>query len=118
MSGYLTTHVLDTARGCPAAGLKIMLYKVSGNSHQKLAEVVTNADGRTDGPILPAEAFKTGIYELVFCAGDYLRASGQAGEDPLFLDEIPIRFGMSDPEAHFHVPLLLSPFSYSTYRGS
>lgn len=118
MSGYLTTHVLDTARGCPAAGLKIMLYKVSGNSHQKLAEVVTNADGRTDGPILPAEAFKTGTYELVFCAGDYLRASGQAGEDPLFLDEIPIRFGMSDPEAHYHVPLLLSPFSYSTYRGS
>ena len=118
MSGYLTTHVLDTARGCPAAGLKIMLYKVSGNSHKKLLEVVTNDDGRTDAPILPADKFKTGTYELVFCAGDYLRASGQAAEDPLFLDEIPIRFGMSDAEAHYHVPLLLSPFSFSTYRGS
>lgn len=118
MSGYLTTHVLDTARGCPAAGLKIMLYKVSGNSHRKLLEVVTNEDGRTDTPILPAEAFKVGTYELVFCAGDYLRASGQAGDDPLFLDEIPIRFGMSDADAHYHVPLLLGPFSYATYRGS
>lgn len=118
MSGYLTTHVLDTARGCPAAGLKIMLYKVSGNSHRKITEVVTNDDGRTDSPILPAETFETGTYELVFCAGDYLRATGQDGDDPLFLDEIPIRFGMSDAEAHYHVPLLVSPFSYSTYRGS
>ncbi|GAB5445547.1 hydroxyisourate hydrolase [Gymnodinialimonas sp.] len=118
MSGYLTTHVLDTARGCPAAGLKIMLYRVSGNSHRKIAETVTNADGRTDAPILPADKFKTGTYELVFCAGDYLRATGQAGDDPLFLDEVPIRFGMAEAEAHYHVPLLLSPFSYSTYRGS
>ncbi|WP_224816741.1 hydroxyisourate hydrolase [Hasllibacter sp. MH4015] len=118
MAGYLTTHVLDTARGCPAAGLKIMLYKLSGNSHRKLLEVVTNDDGRTNAPILPAESFETGSYELVFCAGDYLRATGQAGDDPLFLDEIPIRFGMSDAEAHYHVPLLLSPFSYGTYRGS
>lgn len=118
MSGYLTTHVLDTARGCPAAGMKIMLYKVSGNSHRKIREVVTNSDGRTDGPILPADTFKTGTYELVFCAGDYLRATEQDGEDPLFLDEIPIRFGMSDADAHYHVPLLVSPFSYSTYRGS
>lgn len=118
MSGYLTTHVLDTARGCPAAGMKIMLFKVSGNSHRKVTEVVTNADGRTVGPILSTDKFKTGTYELVFCAGDYLRATDQAGEDPLFLDEIPIRFGMSDAEAHYHVPLLLSPFSYSTYRGS
>ncbi|OAN80733.1 hydroxyisourate hydrolase [Jannaschia sp. EhC01] len=118
MSGYLTTHVLDTARGCPASGLKIMLYKVSGNSHRKLLEVVTNDDGRTDGPILPADKFSVGTYELVFCAGDYLRASGQASDDPLFLDEIPIRFGMSDGDAHYHVPLLVSPFSYSTYRGS
>lgn len=118
MAGYLTTHVLDTARGCPAAGLKIALYRVSGNSHRKLVEMVTNADGRTDSPILPEGAFKTGAYELVFYAGDYLRASGQAGEEPLFLDQVPLRFGMSDPEAHYHVPLLLSPFGYSTYRGS
>ncbi|WP_439524101.1 hydroxyisourate hydrolase [Marivita sp.] len=118
MSGYLTTHVLDTAKGCPAAGLKIALYRVSGNSHHKIAETVTNEDGRTDSPILPAGDFKTGTYELVFFAGDYLRASGQAGDDPLFLDEVPLRFGMSDADAHYHVPLLLSPFGYSTYRGS
>lgn len=118
MSGYLTTHVLDTAKGCPAAGLKIALYRVSGNSHRKIAETVTNEDGRTDSPILPASGFKTGSYELVFYAGDYLRASGQAGDDPLFLDQVPIRFGMSDADAHYHVPLLLSPYGYSTYRGS
>ncbi len=118
VAGYLTTHVLDTARGCPAEGLKIALYRVSGNSHRKLVEMETNADGRTDSPILPEKTFKTGIYELIFFAGDYLRASGQAVEDPLFLDQIPIRFGMSDSEAHYHVPLLLSTFGYSTYRGS
>lgn len=118
MPGYLTTHVLDTARGCPAAGLNIVLYKVSGNSHRKIAEAVTNADGRTDTPILPQGKFAAGTYELVFFAGDYLRASGQAGDEPLFLDQVPIRFGMSDAEAHYHVPLLLSPYGYSTYRGS
>lgn len=118
MPGYLTTHVLDTARGLPAAGLKIALYKVSGNSHRKIAEAVTNADGRTDAPILPQAKFAAGSYELVFFAGDYLRATGQAGDEPLFLDQVPIRFGMSDGEAHYHVPLLLSPYGYSTYRGS
>ena len=116
--GYLTTHVLDTARGVPAEGVKIALYKVSGNSHRKIAVTVTNADGRTDSPILPKESFAPGTYELVFAAGDYLRATGQAGADPLFLDEIPLRFGMADPEAHYHVPLLLSAYGYSTYRGS
>lgn len=118
MAGYLTTHVLDTARGCPAAGLNIALYRMSGNAHRKLVEMVTNGDGRTDSPILPQDKFKTGSYELVFHAGDYLRATGQAGEEPLFLDQVPIRFGMSDADAHYHVPLLLSPFGYSTYRGS
>ncbi|RBW53018.1 hydroxyisourate hydrolase [Ruegeria sp. A3M17] len=118
MAGYLTTHVLDTARGCPADGLKIALYRVSGNSHRKIAEMETNSDGRTDSPILPQDLFKTGTYELVFSAGDYLRASGQAADDPLFLDQVPLRFGMSDAEAHYHVPLLLSPYGYSTYRGS
>jgi len=118
MAGYLTTHVLDTARGCPAAGLRIALYAVSGNAHRKIAETVTNADGRTDAPILPEGKFAAGSYELVFFAGDYLRATGQAGAEPLFLDQVPIRFGMADPAAHYHVPLLLSPFGYSTYRGS
>ncbi|WP_370048969.1 MULTISPECIES: hydroxyisourate hydrolase [Salipiger] len=118
MSGYLTTHVLDTARGCPAEGVRIALYRVSGNSHERIAETVTNADGRTDAPILPAERFETGTFELVFFAGDYLRATGQAEGDILFLDEVPIRFGMSDAEAHYHVPLLLSAYGMSTYRGS
>ena len=118
MSGYLTTHVLDTARGCPAGGLKIMLYKVTGMTHRKLVEMVTNADGRTDAPILPVGKFAVGVYELVFGAGEYLRGAGQGRVEPLFLDEIPIRFGMNDPDAHYHVPLLLSPFGYSTYRGS
>ena len=117
MTGFLTTHVLDTARGCPAEGIAIWLYRVSGNSHKKIAEAVTNADGRTDAPILPESDFKTGTYELVFHAGDYLRATGQASGDPLFLDQVPIRFGMSE-DTHYHVPLLLSPFGMSTYRGS
>jgi 5-hydroxyisourate hydrolase len=118
MAGGLSTHVLDTARGKPAQGVKIMLYRVSGNSHKKIAEAVTNADGRTDAPMLSGAAFTAGTYELVFCAGDYLRASGQAGTGTLFLDEIPIRFGVPDADAHYHVPLLISPFAYSTYRGS
>lgn len=118
MAGYLTTHVLDTARGVPAAGLRITLDRIDGAGRERLADVVTNADGRTDAPILPQGAFRTGTYELVFFAGDYLRAGGQAGDAPLFLDEVPIRFGMSDAGAHYHVPLLLSPYGYGTYRGS
>ncbi|SLN72665.1 hydroxyisourate hydrolase [Ruegeria meonggei] len=118
MAGYLTTHVLDTARGCPADGLQIILYETSGDTRRELAVMETNADGRTNSPILPQDAFKTGTYELIFFAGDYLRATGQDGDDPLFLDQVPIRFGMSDPDAHYHVPLLLSPYGYSTYRGS
>lgn len=115
MAGFLTTHVLDTARGCPASGLKIVLRDAAG---AVLAEMVTNADGRTDGPILPQSRFAPGSYELTFHAGDYLRATGQAGPEPLFLDLVPIRFGINDPEAHYHVPLLLSPYAFSTYRGS
>ena len=115
--GFLTTHVLDTARGMPAEGVKITLYRVSGTSHRKIAETVTNADGRTDAPILPKDKFQTGTYELVFHAGDYLRARGAMGEGVLFLDDVPIRFGMAE-DSHDHVPLLLSPFGFSTYRGS
>nr|WP_217359576.1 hydroxyisourate hydrolase [Ruegeria arenilitoris] len=114
----MTTHVLDTARGYPAEGLRIALFEITGETRRKLAESETNSDGRTDSPILPQEVFKTGSYELVFFAGDYLSATGQTAEEPLFLDQVPIRFGMSDADAHYHVPLLLSPYGYSTYRGS
>ncbi|MEO0636016.1 MAG: hydroxyisourate hydrolase [Pseudomonadota bacterium] len=118
-NGFLTTHVLDTARGCPAAGIEIALYRVSGNSHRKIATATTNEDGRTDSPILPKDKFKAGQYELIFFAGDYLRSNGLVdGVDLLFLDQVPIRFGIDDAEAHYHVPLLLSPYGYSTYRGS
>ncbi len=116
-TGRLTTHVLDTASGLPAAGLRIALYRVSGNSHRKVKEVVTNSDGRCDEPLLDGKAFQTGQYELVFFAGDYLRAKGTELADPPFLDQIPIRFGMAESR-HYHVPLLLSPYGYSTYRGS
>lgn len=118
MSGYLTTHVLDTSRGCPAEGLLIELYAITQTARTKLVEMRTNSDGRTDAPILPENKFEIGTYELVFHAGDYLRSTGLAGAEPLFLDQIPLRFGMSDSDAHYHVPLLLSPYSYSTYRGS
>lgn len=116
-AGRLTTHVLDTAAGRPAEGLKIALYRVSGNSHRKLREVVTNADGRCDAPLLEGKEFQAGQYELVFFAGDYLKRGGGTLPDPLFLDQIPIRFGIS-ATGHYHVPLLLSPYGYSTYRGS
>ncbi|MEM9638684.1 MAG: hydroxyisourate hydrolase [Pseudomonadota bacterium] len=116
--GYLTTHVLDTARGCPADGLRIRLFRLSGADRNEIAEAVTNADGRTDAPILGKADFRTGTYELVFEAGAYLTEKGVAPEEPRFLDSIPIRFGISDAESHYHVPLLLSPFGYSTYRGS
>ena len=118
MTAGLTTHVLDTTLGRPAAGVRIMLYRVTGSNHRKIAEALTNADGRTAAPMLMGKDITAGTYELVFCAGDYLRATGQAGDGVLFLDEIPIRFGMADADAHYHVPLLISPHSYSTYRGS
>ena len=117
MTGYLTTHVLDTARGCPAQGMTIELYRLEGEDRSLLKTLVTNADGRTDEQILPAGEFATGEYELVFHAGAYLDATGTPPENPRFLNVIPLRFGMSEA-AHYHVPLLLSPFGYSTYRGS
>ncbi|WP_208348520.1 hydroxyisourate hydrolase [Pseudaestuariivita rosea] len=116
-NGFLTTHVLDTGRGQPAAGLRIGLFRVSIAATEEVASMITNADGRTDSPILPADQFVTGTYELLFHAGDYLRQTSQAGTEPLFLDIIPIRFGISE-DTHYHVPLLLSPYGYSTYRGS
>lgn len=116
--GRLTTHVLDTARGRPAAGVRIALYRIGADGARMIAETATNADGRTDAPLLAGPALAIGRYELVFAAGDYLRATAQAGEGVAFLDEIPIRFGVPDASQHYHVPLLLSPFAYSTYRGS
>ncbi|WP_062227148.1 hydroxyisourate hydrolase [Aureimonas frigidaquae] len=116
-SGRLTTHVLDTARGIPAAGLTITLYRLTDGGRELLASVVTNADGRVDGALLDGDAFAPGSYELVFQAGDYFDALGLPGGQPRFLDAVPVRFGMAEAR-HYHVPLLLSPYGYSTYRGS
>jgi 5-hydroxyisourate hydrolase len=116
-SGRLTTHVLDTASGKPAAGLSISLYRLEGEARTHLKTVETNKDGRCDEPLLQGEAFQTGEYELVFAAGAYLRASGVVLPQPAFLDTVPIRFGMAE-KTHYHVPLLISPYGYSTYRGS
>ena len=119
MAGKLTTHVLDTALGKPAAGLRIVLYRHDDDRVEFLKEVMTNADGRVDGPLLEGPSLKPGTYELEFHAGSYLRGLKTADlPEILFLDIIPIRFGISDPKAHYHVPLLISPFGYSTYRGS
>ncbi|MER8372596.1 hydroxyisourate hydrolase [Mesorhizobium sp. M1409] len=115
--GRLTTHVLDTATGKPAAGLSIALYYLEGKARTHLKTVVTNADGRCDKPLLAGVEFRTGEYELVFAAGDYLRQQGTKLPNPAFLDLIPIRFGVAEP-VHYHVPLLVSPYGYSTYRGS
>ncbi|MGI6856609.1 hydroxyisourate hydrolase [Mesorhizobium sp. 1B3] len=116
-SGRLTTHVLDTASGKPAAGLSIALYRLQGETRTHLKTVSTNDDGRCDAPLLQGAEFKPGEYELVFAAGDYLRGQGVDLPSPAFLDVVPIRFGMAEG-AHYHVPLLLSPYGYSTYRGS
>lgn len=116
--GRLSTHVLDTARGKPAAGVAIHLYSVDGDHRKLVKSAVTNNDGRTDQPLLEGNAFHAGIYELVFKAGDYDRAHGANLSSPPFLDEVVVRFGVSDPAGNYHVPLLLSPYGYSTYRGS
>ncbi|HXV29113.1 MAG TPA: hydroxyisourate hydrolase [Sinorhizobium sp.] len=117
-TGRLTTHVLDTALGKPAEGLRIDLYRVEGEGRQLIRTVRTNSDGRVDGLLAEGAGFAAGTYELVFHAGDYLRAAGIDLPQPAFLDLIPLRFGIADPESHYHVPLLLSPYGYSTYRGS
>lgn len=114
MSGFLTTHVLDTANGRPAAGMQIDLFALEGAARRHLVGMITNDDGRTDSPILPAADFALGRYELVFQVGQYFAR----GESPRFLDDVPIRFGINDAASHYHVPLLVSPFSFSTYRGS
>ncbi|MFN3507875.1 MAG: hydroxyisourate hydrolase [Allorhizobium sp.] len=115
----LTTHVLDTALGKPAQGLRIQLMRMNGEEAELIKTVFTNDDGRVDGgPMLAGDEFQVGQYELLFHAGDYLKGTGTTLTEPPFLDVIPIRFGISDTTAHYHVPLLLSPYGYSTYRGS
>lgn len=115
--GKLTTHVLDTALGKPAAGIKIDLIRITNSARDTIGHFVTNSDGRVDTPLLEGDAFKLGTYELIFFAGDYLDQTVTGLPDPKFLDQIPLRFGISE-DSHYHVPLLLSPYSYSTYRGS
>jgi 5-hydroxyisourate hydrolase len=109
--GKLTTHVLDTAQGTPGAGIEVELFRLEGEKGTLVAKTVTNRDGRTDKPLLEGVAFRTGTYQLVFHVGAYFNAQG-------FLDVVPIRFKIADAAAHYHVPLLCSPWSYTTYRGS
>jgi len=117
-AGQLTTHVLDTMHGKPAAGLAVSLFRIDGEDRELVLSARTNADGRCDAPLLSGPAMLPGVYELVFDVAAYFREAGVALEDPPFLDRIPLRFGLSNAGQHYHVPLLVSPFAYSTYRGS
>lgn len=117
--GRLTTHVLDTSNGLPAAGLALALWAIDRDGGRRLVlETRTNADGRVDAPLLEGATYVPGTYELIFAVGAYLRGRGVDLPDPAFLDEIPLRFGISDASGHLHVPLLVSPYGYATYRGS
>jgi len=116
--GRLTTHVLDTAGGRPAAGMRLELSVLEGGDWKVLKTLRTNADGRTDEPLLAGERMKPAQYRIVFDVADYFRANGVTLPEPPFLDRVPLRFGIADAQAHYHVPLLCSPWSYSTYRGS
>ena len=116
--GRLSTHVLDTAHGRPARGVEVELFAVEGEGRRSIVRTATNQDGRTDAPLMAGEAFRPGAYELVFHVGDYFRGLGTATAEPPFLDLVPIRFTLAEPDGHYHVPLLVSPWSYSTYRGS
>ena len=116
--GRLTTHVLDTARGQPGAGIKVTLYRHAGEGPVRIAEAVTNADGRCVAPLLDGAALTPGRYRLVFAVGVYFAKAGFALPDPPFVDDVVLDFGIADAQAHYHVPLLVSPWSWSTYRGS
>lgn len=115
--GRLTTHVLDTSRGLPAGGVRVDLY-AAGDERRLVKTVATNADGRCDGPLLEGKAFVAGVYELVFHAGAYFAAAGTPLAEPPFVDQVVLRFGVADADSHYHVPLLVSPWGYTTYRGS
>jgi 5-hydroxyisourate hydrolase len=114
----LSTHVLDTARGAPAAGVRIDVHVIRDGGRHRIASATTNADGRTDAPLVAGERLEPGIYELTFHAGAYFTRAGVPLTDPPFLDEVVIRVGIADPAGTYHVPLLLAPYGYSTYRGS
>ncbi|HWV43267.1 2-oxo-4-hydroxy-4-carboxy-5-ureidoimidazoline decarboxylase [Pseudorhodoplanes sp.] len=116
--GRLSTHVLDNVRGKPAQGVKITLYEVGASARSLLKESVTNADGRTDEPLIAGEPLRIGSYELQFDVAQYFTENAVAQSAPPFLDVVPIRFSIAEPEGHYHVPLLVTPWSYSTYRGS
>ncbi|WP_233863229.1 hydroxyisourate hydrolase [Paraburkholderia adhaesiva] len=116
--GKLTTHVLDTANGRPGSGIKVELFALSGDARHALKTVTTNHDGRCDEPLLEGKALVAGEYELVFHAGDYFASLGTNLPQPRFVDHVVLRFGIADAGSHYHVPLLVSPWSYSTYRGS
>ncbi|UXI68674.1 hydroxyisourate hydrolase [Tahibacter amnicola] len=116
--GRLTTHVLDTAQGKPGAGIRIDLYRLDAGQRRPLAQRTTNVDGRCDEPLLAGAALLPGTYELDFHLGAYFKGAGIALADPPFIDVVTLRFGMADADSHYHVPLLASPYSYSTYRGS
>jgi 5-hydroxyisourate hydrolase len=116
--GILTTHVLDTMNGCPAAGMRVALYRVAGGAATLLREVELDADGRVGGPLLEGTEFRPGRYRLTFDVAAYFRARGVTLPEPPFLDVVPLDFGLADAGAHYHVPLLASPWAYSTYRGS
>ena len=116
--GFLTTHVLDTMNGCPAAGMRVALYRIDGDLPTLLREVALDADGRAGGPLLEGDAFHAGRYRLEFDVAAYFRARGAGLPEPPFLDRVPLDFGIADASSHYHVPLLASPWSYSTYRGS
>ena len=120
MPGRLTTHVLDTAHGCPASNIAIELWRLDAESESRrlLKTLQTNADGRTNAPLLVDDELTTGVYELVFAVGEYFNTQTEVTATPPFLDRVPVRFGVADPDAHYHVPLLVSPWAYSTYRGS
>ncbi len=115
---HLSTHVLDTARGIPAKGVRIELHRIEDGARRRVATGVTNAEGRIAAPLISGELLEIGVYELVFHAGDYLRSAGLQVKEPAFLDQIVVRFGVAETDRNYHVPLLLSPFGYSTYRGS
>lgn len=116
--GHLSTHVLDTSRGLPAAGVLVEVRMLNGTDSQRVAAAATNAQGRTDAPLLMGDRLERGIYELTFHVGDYFRAAGVPLTDPPFLDHVVVRVGVADPAAGYHIPLLISPYGYSTYRGT